>query len=543
MDWNDWLGTVDTAAVAPTERSLHLGSSSGPLHTSSSSTAEAFKPPPRDVVTGITGGISSVVTGFSLGFQALVNEPIEGFQTQGIVGAGKGTVSGVSQFLFLSTQHVAEAILQVAVGVANTPNSLHKSIIQQQVHDVASGEWHDPKQYDLAEELEDLPTLSYQTRKTVEDTTLYDRLGVDCSVDMATLRKKYFQRSREVHPDKHSRRQKGGSLNTPDEAKIPSGYQQTKNQNPPAQHTEFQLIQEAYSVLSNKDSRAEYDDRGMVSLDPSMVSLGSFCTRLFGQELLDPYCGRVIICRPQVELSMCILESLAMENPASGYWSAEPSIEQQNREINCASLLLKKLEKVDEIGPESAKAMFQEEASHLAEGLPFAKDVLPIMARAYTQASDELTARVNTVFGVGGRVKQADRSVERWKQSGLLVVSLAQAASKLKTVTKHEEGTNGKVSIDKPGFDDSIPLFVATLWRIMCVDISKTIFRTVERVFYDAKTKSDSVRRMHGVKIWAQALREAVDFDEFEMRDIPSSLSEHAKIKAFVMTALNSSTM
>ncbi len=73
--------------------------------------------------------------------------------------------------------------------------------------------------------------------------TLYDRLGVDASADLAALRTAYRRRARELHPDLHRSPEGGDAADGPAVAR----------------QLEMALVNEAWAVLSDPTRRAAYD--------------------------------------------------------------------------------------------------------------------------------------------------------------------------------------------------------------------------------------------------------------------------------------------
>nr|XP_023908322.1 chaperone protein dnaJ 10-like [Quercus suber] len=104
----------------------------------------------------------------------------------------------------------------------------------------------------------------------VMETEYYDVLGISTSASEEEIRKAYYLKARQVHPD--------------------------KNPNDPQAAERFQVLGEAYQVLSDPVQRDTYDQNGKncISRDTMLDPMAVFAL-LFGSELFEEYIGHLAV--------------------------------------------------------------------------------------------------------------------------------------------------------------------------------------------------------------------------------------------------------
>lgn len=274
---------------------------------------------PRDILAGTSSGVKSIAKGVLAGAAGLIASPLIGAHQDGVKGFLAGVGVGVAGAVILPVAGAAVAVAQVARGAANTAEAITESQAGK-TWDVQRREW---VWYSLREEAlevlvgddggdssrgahaplrdgEGSGACSSGSRPVAE-TDLYDVLGVAPSASSAEIKKAYYHLARRLHPD--------------------------KNPNNPSAKEEFQVVGEAYQVLSNDELRATYDRMGRDALrNQDFLDPTTFFAILFGSERFETFIG---------ELQLAMLFSME----AADLSEAKLARRQRRREVMCAVAL------------------------------------------------------------------------------------------------------------------------------------------------------------------------------------------------------------
>lgn len=232
---------------------------------------------PKDGWAGLSSGLKSVAKGTASGLGLLVAAPISGAVEGGATGFVQGLAAGVAGAVALPVTGVCVGAYQVGRGLVNSAEAM-QSAAQGKVWDHEEREW---KFYRLDEDdvFENLKKLEEEQKqqqrvpeRAVKDMEYYDLLGVPATATAADLKKAYYKQARSCHPDKNP--------GDPDAAR------------------KFQLLGQAYQVLSNDQQRAAYDKHGKREDDAENQSLNLtdmdptiFFAVMFGSDAVRKYVG------------------------------------------------------------------------------------------------------------------------------------------------------------------------------------------------------------------------------------------------------------
>jgi DnaJ-class molecular chaperone len=169
------------------------------------------------------------------------------------------------------------------------------------------------------------------------DREFYDVLGVSSDASPADIKRGYYLRAREVHPDKH-----------PDDA---------------GAGAKFQALGEAYQVLSDPAQRRAYDAMGKPGVSgAAMVDPATLFGLLFGSDAFNEYVGT---------LSLAMMAGVAMDGGGGpltqATLQAKLAPQQAAREARLAGLLRERLEGYGAEGKEAYERRTRDEAERLAD--------------------------------------------------------------------------------------------------------------------------------------------------------------------------------
>ncbi len=198
------------------------------------------------------------------------------------------------------------------------------------------------------------------SKKNVLDREMYDVLGVEPEATSGEIKKAYYIKARENHPDRNP---------GDDNAKA-----------------KFQKIGQAYQILADQKLRDAYDTRGKPAVSSSHnMDAGFLYTIIFGNDQFDAIIG---------ELSIATSMKLMMET------NMPPEVlrlRQRKRELDCAITLADKLDSYV-IGDEAEFVRkVEEEATSLAE-CQLGATLLGIIGNVYIEQARCSTSTVDSMW-------------------------------------------------------------------------------------------------------------------------------------------------
>jgi len=221
---------------------------------------------PRDVLEGVKNAFMSAALGTLTGLASFLMFPFAGYKGKGFKGFLVGGIIGTILAVVASLVGVLNGIYQIIMGALETPWAL-QSIWAGKIWDDTKREWII---YNLKQEAQEVTSSNYKERQ-VKDLTYYELLGVSSNATAKEIKRAYYRKAKDVHPDK---------TDDVDAAE------------------RFLKLHTAYRTLYDDEKRSEYDKWGKgATSDGATVNFDAqvFFAVLFGSGAVEPYIGELTV--------------------------------------------------------------------------------------------------------------------------------------------------------------------------------------------------------------------------------------------------------
>uniref|UniRef100_A0A7S1Q9M7 J domain-containing protein n=1 Tax=Neobodo designis TaxID=312471 RepID=A0A7S1Q9M7_NEODS len=431
---------------------------------------------PQHFAAGVSSGLKNFARGVAGGAASLVAMPVVGYKQEGAKGAAKGFGLGVLSCAAMSLAGATTGAVQIVRGAYNTPEAVREQAACEKLWHPNRREWVTVR---LAAMLQEQPADDSDIIKTARARKV--RLGPDADDD-GTSDDANRAHDAAVEADRSSLPSYYDVLEVPKAAtasEIKKAYAKAalkhhpdKNVGDASAAERFKAVGEAYRVLSNDITRAEYDRTGkradaadasqqQTSHMPGLVTHPM--QELLGGDAFLPYIGHLYL-------------AVAYFNDLYSFTEAEYNEWQERRCVRAAGHLAGLFDRMQNLkssdGPDAVKELLVRRTTELLNA-GHGRELSKLLAERLALVADKYRSMAD-----GNVLKRGASSLEELRQSAVGATETAAAAYKtVRTMVQHKQLTS----------DDVVPM----LLRLASSDIAATVDLAAMYVVYDHSVSKD----------------------------------------------------